>query len=63
MELMTVQEVSELTKVPVATFYGYRTKGGGPRSLKLGRHLRYRRADVEAWINGQAQSDEKRRTA
>lgn len=61
-ELMTVQEVSELTKVPVGTFYGYRTKGGGPRSLKLGRHLRYRRSDVEAWIDAQA-SDDGRATA
>jgi len=60
--LLTVQEVSALTQVPVGTFYGYRTKGGGPRALKVGRHLRYRREDVERWLDEQS-SDDGRATA
>lgn len=55
--LLTIHEVAELTKVPVGTFYAYRTKGGGPRVLKLGRHLRYRREDVERWLDEQAADD------
>lgn len=29
-----------------------RWAGQGPKFIKLGRHIRYRAEDVEAWING-----------
>ena len=51
MELMTIEEVSEVTRVPVPTLRWWRsTNSGGPRSARVGRRVMYRRADVEAWI-------------
>ena len=51
MDLLTIEEVAELTRLPVATLRWYRAMGeGGPKSGKLGRRVVYRRADVEAWI-------------
>lgn len=47
---MTAAEVAEHLGVPVATLYQWRYRREGPRGLRVGRHLRYRRADVEAWI-------------
>jgi excisionase family DNA binding protein len=52
--LATPMEVSEYLGVPVATLYQWRHRGVGPRAHKLGRHLRYRWAEVEAWVDEQA---------
>lgn len=53
-DLMTLPELAEYLQVPEATLYYWRNRGSGPRSSKLGRHVRYRRSDVEAWIEDQA---------
>jgi excisionase family DNA binding protein len=52
--LMTLVEVSQLLGVPVATLYGWRYRGEGPAGYRIGRHVRYRRAAVEAWIETRA---------
>ncbi len=52
--LLTVEDLSDFLKVPPATLYGYRSKGIGPKGYRFGRHLRYRREEVEAWLDGQA---------
>ena len=53
--LMTVAELGEMLGIPVTTLYGWRCRGEGPTGYRIGRHVRYRRAVVEAWI--EAQSD------
>lgn len=52
--LMTLTEVSALLGVPVATLYRWRHHGEGPIGYRIGRHVRYRRSVVEAWIETQA---------
>jgi len=52
--LMTPSEVSQLLGVPVTTLYGWRHRGEGPVGYRIGRHVRYRRATVEEWIETQA---------
>lgn len=52
--LMTLQEVAEYLGVPVRTVYSWRQTGAGPRGFRVGRHVRYRRADVDAWLSEQA---------
>jgi len=49
--LLTPEEVAEVLGVPVATLYRWRHHHDGPRSLKVGRHLRYRSEDVEEFIS------------
>ena len=49
-KLLKIGEVSELLGIPVGTLYQWRYTGKGPRSARLGRHLRYRPADVEVWV-------------
>jgi excisionase family DNA binding protein len=53
-KLMTLPELAELLGVPVGTLYGWRHRGEGPPGYRIGRHVRYRRATVEAWIESQA---------
>ena len=53
-ELLTTEELAAFLKVPRATIYGWRYEGGGPPCLKIGRHLRFRVADVERWLEREA---------
>ncbi|MDZ7733973.1 MAG: helix-turn-helix domain-containing protein [Acidimicrobiia bacterium] len=46
-------DVSALLGVPTATLANWRCAGKGPPFLRVGRHVRYRRGDVEGWIDGQ----------
>ena len=52
-ELMSPQDLADYAQVPVATIYAWRYKGEGPPGIKVGRHLRFRRRDVESWLDQQ----------
>jgi hypothetical protein len=39
--------------VPIYTLYRWRHKGEGPLGYRIGRHVKYRRATVEAWLEMQ----------
>jgi len=41
--------------IPRRTIYAWRTKGDGPRGYRLGKHIRFRREDVEAWLEQHAE--------
>jgi hypothetical protein len=52
--LMTIEEISELLRVPPSWIYGRTAPSCPPGErlphLKLGRHLRFERAKVVAWM-------------
>lgn len=52
-KLATAQEIAEYCDVPVGTVYQWSSRGGGPKFIKVGRHLRARWSDVEAWLDSQ----------
>ena len=52
--LLTINEVADLLGVPVATIYRWRHVGDGPPGYRIGRHVRYRRLDVETWLESRA---------
>jgi excisionase family DNA binding protein len=57
-ELLLIEEVAELTRLPLSTLRFYRHIGkGGPKSFKLGNRVAYKRSDVEAWIESQYQAE------
>jgi excisionase family DNA binding protein len=53
-ELFTITEAAELLRAPVATLRYWRHLGTGPHSFRLGRRVLYRRADLQTWIDAQA---------
>jgi excisionase family DNA binding protein len=53
-EFLTSDETSRLMKVPTRTLERWRYAGSGPRFLRIGRHVRYRRADIDLWLETQA---------
>ncbi|MGO3257354.1 MAG: MerR family transcriptional regulator [Glutamicibacter ardleyensis] len=56
--LMTMAEVSEMTRIPVATLRYYRhLSNKGPKSALLGGRVMYREIDVINWVNAQFDQD------
>lgn len=54
-EIMTGPEVAEYLRLPsVRTLYQWRYLSKGPKGSRVGRHLRYRKIDVDAWLDEQA---------
>ncbi len=49
-ELVSTAQLAGYLQVPVATLAAWRYRGGGPPGIRVGRHIRYRRADVERWL-------------
>jgi len=49
--LLTADQVAQWLGKPKATLYAWRTRGRGPRGIKVGGDLRYRRRDVEAYLD------------
>lgn len=52
--LLGPQDVATQLGVPKATVYAWRTRGEGPRAIRVGKHLRYRQSDIDAWLERQA---------
>jgi excisionase family DNA binding protein len=52
-EFLKDTEAALLLGVSVSTMRRWRLLGTGPRAVKLGGNVRYRRADLEQWINAQ----------
>ena len=52
-KLLTLDEVSELTHIPIATLRWYRAKGIGPKTFRLGGRVMAREVDVDEWIRDQ----------
>ncbi len=50
------KRLAEYLDVSVRTVQGWRSRGGGPRYVKLGRRVRYARPDIEAWLERQSRS-------
>ncbi len=59
-ELLPLVELAEVLGVSPATIYGWRTRGEGPRAIKVGGRLRFRRSEVDRWL--EANSDQWRPT-
>jgi predicted DNA-binding transcriptional regulator AlpA len=57
-ELIDSAALSEWLDVPLKTIYFWRSQSPrcGPRAISIGRSLRFRRSDVEAWL--EARSDD-----
>jgi len=50
MDLLTQPETAEQTRLSQRTLEPHRLTGAGPKFVRLGRRVLYRREDVEEWI-------------
>lgn len=56
--LLSPQQLADYLGVPVATVYRRRYESTGPRGIKVGKHVRYRRRDVEDWLETRSDPDQ-----
>lgn len=49
-EMLTLQEACRFLRIPEGTLRYWRYLGCGPRSFKVGRHVRYWRTDLVLWL-------------
>jgi excisionase family DNA binding protein len=47
--LLTIEDVSELTKIPVPTLYGYTSRGTIPH-IKLPKGVRFQWSKISRWL-------------
>ena len=52
-QLLSVEELATLLRVPVSTVRYWRLRGEGPKPLKIGRRVRFDAAEVARWIDRQ----------
>jgi len=48
--LWSIDDLSEYLGVSKSTVYDWRSRGDGPVAYRLGKHLKYARTDVDAWL-------------
>ncbi len=53
-ELLTMTEVADIVRVPIATLRYWRHLGSGPNSFRIGRSVRYWRTEVLQWLEKQS---------
>ena len=51
---MSLESIAEELGMPIRTIYSWRSRGEGPRGYRLGKHIRVRRTDLEAWLEQRA---------
>lgn len=52
-EIFTTSELADFLSVSDRTLIRWRVQRVGPPWTKVGHHVRYRRADVDAWLDRQ----------
>lgn len=55
-DIMTTTEAAQYVRLGKPTIERFRVTGEGPRYCKLGGAVRYRRADLDAWLEGRLTS-------
>jgi excisionase family DNA binding protein len=53
-ELLSLRDLAAYLGVPPSSVYFWRSQGKGPRGFLVGKQLRFRVADVDAWLQEQA---------
>lgn len=49
-ELLSPSDLADHLGISLSTVYSWRHLGSGPVGIKVGRHVRFRRSDVDAWL-------------
>lgn len=52
-EIVSTSTAAEILEVPAGTLRYWRYMDQGPRSFRVGRHVKYRRVDIDEWLSSQ----------
>jgi excisionase family DNA binding protein len=53
----SIRELAEQLHVSCQTLYDLRSQGRGPTGFRVGRNLRFRRSEVDAWLRRMEEED------
>lgn len=53
---MGIRELAEHLGVPLETVRRWRKHRQGPRGYRVGKHIRFRESEVEAWLQNQREA-------
>jgi len=56
----SLSELATRLRVSVQTIYDLRSQGRGPRGFRVGRELRFRASEVDAWLARMEEADAER---
>ncbi len=59
-QCLSLTELCAHLQVSVQTIYDLRSQGRGPRGFRVGRGLRFRISEIEAWLARMEQDDDQR---
>jgi len=48
--MMTVEDLAEYLGLPIGTIYKQRSEGTGPPGYRVGKFVRWKRSEVDAWL-------------
>nr|WP_221219438.1 helix-turn-helix domain-containing protein [Prauserella isguenensis] len=51
--MLSINDVADYLGIPKNTLYQWRSKGYGPTGRRVGKYVRYRADDVDAWFDNQ----------
>ncbi|WP_459986584.1 helix-turn-helix transcriptional regulator [Nocardioides sp. AN3] len=54
---LSLKELAAELQVTCQTLYDLRSQGRGPAGFRIGRHLRFRRSEIQAWLERLEQAD------
>lgn len=54
--LLTIDDLAAWLGKPKNTLYAWHSRGKGPRAIRVGNTLRYRRSEVERWLDDHTDS-------
>jgi len=58
-KLLSTKELSEYLGIAVSTIIEYRMNNSGPIYAKLGHLVRYKKSDVDAWVESRKPKQQK----
>jgi excisionase family DNA binding protein len=61
--VLSISDLAAHLGVPIQTIYDLRHHGRGPHGFRIGRELKFRASEVEAWLRRLEENDEKRSRA
>ncbi len=53
-DLIGPEELAEYLGIPLPSVYAMNSRGTGPRRMRVGKHVRYWKADVDRWLDERA---------
>jgi excisionase family DNA binding protein len=57
--ILTLSELAARLGVTAQTIYDLRSQGRGPRGFRIGRELKFRASEVDAWLRRLEEADTK----